>query len=215
MPICRIIGAAPDHCPIHVNEGDLVIAADGGLARLNENGILPDLIVGDFDSLGFVPDSGNIIRHPPEKDDTDTALAVDEGFKRGFDRFVIYGGIGGRLDHTLANLQTLAGIVNRGGTAFLVGCGNIITVIKNGTLCFDGTQFGMVSVFAHGGNAEGVDENGLKYPLDHAVLTCDTPLGVSNEFTEKPAKITVRNGSLIVMWYADDFDSSSIIIEKN
>lgn len=102
MKTCYIFGAAdglPDR--FKKNEEDLVIAADSGINHLEKFGALPDIAVGDFDSLGFVPDCGEVIRHPVMKDDTDTMLAVKTGFERGYDRFIIYGGVGGRPDTPL------------------------------------------------------------------------------------------------------------------
>ncbi|MDR1560032.1 MAG: thiamine diphosphokinase, partial [Clostridiales bacterium] len=101
--------------------GDYVIAADGGLRHLERAGVAPDLIVGDFDSLGHTPDAGNIVKLNVEKDDTDTMSAVRIGLKRGFRLFYIHCGMGGRLDHTLANIQTLAFILRAGGMGVLFG----------------------------------------------------------------------------------------------
>jgi len=181
-------------------ENCFVIAADAGYKALQEVNIKPDLVVGDFDSLGHVPAGENIVRHPVMKDDTDMMLAVKLGLERGFTRFHIYGGMGGRTDHTIANIQTLAYIANRGASAFLYGDGEIITVIKNGFISFSAGSEGTVSAFAMGGKAEGVCESGLLYGLENAELTPDFPLGVSNEFTGEAAEISVRNGLLLVAW---------------
>ena len=107
-PICYIVGACPPGALcLAPGRPSLVIAADQGLRHLEAAGIAPDLIVGDFDSLGTVPQGANVIRHPVEKDDTDMMLAVKTGLERGCRTFVLYGGLGGRLDHTYANFQTL------------------------------------------------------------------------------------------------------------
>ena len=104
--ICYIIGASvTDGMYIDKKDGDFIIAADAGLASLEKLGLVADLAVGDFDSLGCIPDFENKICHPAEKDDIDTALALCEGMKRGYRTFVIYGGLGGRLDHTMANIH--------------------------------------------------------------------------------------------------------------
>ena len=103
-PACTVVGAM-EPGPMVLAPG-LVIAADGGLAHLKAQGAAPDLTVGDFDSLGYVPD-GNVIRHPPEKDDTDTMLALRLGLERGYDTFVLYGCLGGRMDHAYANFQAV------------------------------------------------------------------------------------------------------------
>jgi len=184
--------------------GELLIAADAGIRYLEEAGMEPDLIVGDFDSLGYTPESGNVIYHRPEKDDTDTMLAVREGFERGFRSFRIYAGLGGRLDHTVANLQTLAFIAENGGRGYLVGGKSVSTVIKDSSIAFGGGRSGMISVFCQGGDAEGVTIKGLKYELEDAVLTASVPLGVSNEFTGREALISVRSGRLLVVWQQDN-----------
>lgn len=189
-----------------IPKGAYIIAADAGLKNLNDAGILPDLIVGDFDSLGEIPQGDNIIAREPEKDDTDMMLAVKEALARGAEKIIIYGGMGGRLDHEYANIQTLAYIAKSGARGYLVGCGNICTVIRNGGLSFSGDMKGIISVFCHGSEAIGVDLIGLKYPLGNHTLTCDFPLGVSNEFTGVPSVVSVREGMLTVIWSDSGFD---------
>lgn len=189
-----------------IPDGAFVIAADAGLTHLKSAGISADLIVGDFDSLGETPSGDNVISHKPEKDDTDMLLAVCEALSRGAQTIIIYGGLGGRLDHEYANIQTLAYIANRGARAYLVGRGCVCTVIKNGGIGFDSEMKGTISVFCHGGSAEGVTLTGLKYPLTEHSLTNDYPLGVSNEFTGVSSSVSVKNGLLFVTWNASDFE---------
>lgn len=200
-PVCYIVGACPpgpmafaQSCP------SLIIAADQGLRHLEKAGVVPDLIVGDFDSLGQVPSGENVIQHPVEKDDTDMMLAVKTGLGRGCRTFVLYGGIGGRLDHTYANLQTLAYLSDHGARGYLLGDGFIATAWKDGTLDFPAGLTGPVSVFCPGEKAEGVSIEGLYYPLQNAVLTSGFPLGVSNQFTGVSARVSVRKGMLLAMW---------------
>ena len=181
-------------------EGDFVIAADAGYARLLERGIVPDLIVGDFDSLNTMPEHPNILHSPAEKDDTDMMLAVKQGIKLGFKRFVIEGGMGGRFDHSLANLQTLVYIAQQGARGVLLGRDACITAVKNGSVGFLPGATGYISVFSAMGVAEGVTLTGLKYLLESATIRGDYPLGVSNEFSGVPATISVKNGTLIVTW---------------
>lgn len=181
-------------------DGGFVIAADGGLSRLEKMGRKPDLIVGDFDSYrGELPDKVDIIRHPVMKDDTDTALAVSESLKRGASKIVIYGGLGGRLDHSIANIQLLAALSRRGVEGVLAGKNETITAVTNGEIRFDPSFTGTVSVFAWGGTAT-VSETGLLYGLDRYPLRDDVPRGVSNEFTGKDAVITAHEGTAVVMW---------------
>ena len=202
---CVIVGAGElEDAVIRRREGDLVIAADGGLKYLERAGITPDIALGDFDSLGYRPDLPEVIYHPPEKDDTDTMLAVREGFARGFDTFVIYAGLGGRLDHTVANLQTLAFIAENGGRGYLVGGSAVSTAVKDASISFGAGERGMISVFCMGEKAEGVTISGLKYEVENAELIPYLPLGASNEFTGRPAKIEVKHGTLLVMWQQDN-----------
>lgn len=197
-PICTVVGAM-ETGPMVLAPG-LIIAADGGFAQLKAQGAVPDVTVGDFDSLGYVPD-GKVVHHPPEKDDTDTMLALRLGLERGYDTFVLYGCLGGRLDHAYANLQALGFLAENGARGYLLGAeGEVITVVRDGEVWFPSTCRGTVSVFCPGGKAEGVYERGLKYDLTDATVTSTFPVGVSNEFTGQPARIVVYDGDLLVMW---------------
>ena len=182
-----------------VEQDDHIIAADGGLVHVQALGLTPDTVLGDFDSLGYVPE--NALVFPVEKDDTDAMLAVRHGLSLGFDRFVIYGGLDGdRLDHTVANLQTLQFLADHGATGYLIGKEQTVTVVKNGSISFDSSAQGHISLFCMGSDARGVTLQGLKYPLENGTLTAGFPLGVSNHFTGQPAKVSVTDGSLLVIW---------------
>ena len=226
MARCYIAGAGEFTGGIMPMPGDFVIAADGGYSELAARGIVPDLVVGDFDSLGAVPYHPNVLRSPKEKDDTDMMLAVRQGIGRGYEQFVIDGGMDGRFDHTLANLQVLAYIARNGALGVLLGSSACVTAVTAGCVGFlPGMQAvfapvansrplaaesslhqvelappAYISVFSFGGKAEGVTLTGLKYPLDNASLTCDDPIGVSNEFTDEPATVSVRSGTLLITW---------------
>ena len=183
--------------PVHPE--DLLIAADGGLSHLEKLGLKPHVILGDFDSLGYVPIGAQVF--PVEKDDTDAMLAVRHGLKAGCNRFLLYGSLDGpRLDHTMANFQTLQFLADRNATGYLIGNDYLVTVLKNGTLHFPASAQGTISVFCLGTDATGVDLSGLHYELADGTITAGHPLGVSNHFTGKPAQITVKNGSLLVLW---------------
>lgn len=182
-----------------VASDDFIIAADGGFVHTQKLGITPDIILGDFDSLGYTPDRANVF--PVEKDDTDAMLAVRRGLQLGYRKFVLYGSLDGpRLDHTVANFQTLQFLADRDAVGYLVGSGQLVTVVKNGSLSFPAGMEGTLSVFCMGKDAEGVTLEGLYYPLENGTLTAGFPLGVSNHFTGAAAAITVRNGSLLVVW---------------
>lgn len=199
---CFIVGAGSfDGMSVWPESGDLVIAADGGYTYLNGLGIDPDVLMGDFDSLEQVPEEHrNLFRHSPIKDDTDMALAAAYGQENGYTRFFLYGGLGGRLDHTLANIQLLTGLSKSGMEAYLIGEGIILTVLTSGRISFNEKAEGMISVFALGDRAEQIWERGLKYSLSDAVMTNDKTLGVSNEFLGQNCSIEVGRGSLLILW---------------
>ena len=182
-----------------VGQEDMVIAADGGLKHTQALGLTPDVILGDFDSLGFTPEGANVF--PVEKDDTDAMLAVRHGLAEGCDVFFLYGSLDGpRLDHTVANFQTLQYIADRGAVGYLIGNDFMLTVVKNGGIAFPESCTGTVSVFCMGADARGVTIRGLHYGLENGTLTAGFPLGVSNHFVEKEAEISVKDGSLLVIW---------------
>lgn len=198
---CHIVGAGERTCDVIAPApGDLLIAADGGYSWLRALGLEPDVLVGDFDSLAEVPALPGVVRLPKEKDDTDTMFAVRLAMERGYSNFRIYGGAGGRFDHTLANLQILTFLARRGCGNTMYGPTWMASAVTDGELCLPAGQTGMVSVFCQGDEATGVYLEGLKYPLTDATLTCDFALGVSNEFTGAPSRVTVGKGTLLVVW---------------
>ncbi len=200
--ICYIVGAAPFEEPLPpITENDFLIGADGGRSALLDRGLTPHLTVGDFDS-GEPPKENEepYLRFPTVKDDTDTALAVKEGMKRGYGYFMLYGCVGA-LDHTLANVQLLHRMAKEGLHGYLVGGGYVSTVLLEGSMRF--CPKGRVSVFSLTDESVGVFERGLAYSLEDAVLTNDTPLGVSNEGSGAPAEIGLRRGALLICWEAN------------
>lgn len=184
------------------SEPPYIIAADAGYKYLNNLSlnIVADLIVGDFDSLGYVPESKNVLLHPVEKDDTDMILALREGLARGCTVFYLFGATGGRIDHTYANFQALSFLCHNNARGFIIDKEYTATAIQNSSLYFK-TGTGLISVFAADTKALGVTLEGLRYQLSDAELSAAFPLGVSNEFKNCPAKISVADGILLVMWY--------------
>lgn len=178
---------------------DMVIAADAGLLYLEQAEICADLVIGDFDSLKHIPQHPNVRKLEAEKDDTDMLAAVREGLKLGYERFHIYCGMGGRIDHTLANLQLLAFLSQSGKRGLLFDKTNVITAITDQTLAFREIASGVISIFSCTDKSTGVTLQGLKYPLNNAVLTNTFPLGVSNEFTGRESAVTVKDGTLLVV----------------
>ena len=199
MKPCIIFCAAGfDGLLAPIPDNALVIAADGGLRHTESLGLRPDVILGDFDSLGYIPADSTVF--PVEKDDTDSMLAVRLGLERGCDDFLFYGAMDGpRLDHTIANFQTLAYLATHGARGVLIGRDYIATVLKEESISFPAEAEGILSLFCLGASAR-VTIEGLHYPLENGTLTPDFPLGVSNHFVGKPARITVHDGLVLALW---------------
>lgn len=210
-----IIVCAGDFVPIEipVEENDLVIAVDGGLEYCLQVSVKPDLCVGDFDSLkepylGLLDeleaeDKSRVIRLPAQKDDTDTLFAIKTGLAKGYTKFYLYGALGGkRMEHTIANIQCLKYLKNRGAKGYLISEAQLVTLIQNEGTSFHKDMKGMLSVFAMGDLAEGVTIQNMKYEVNNATITDDFPIGISNEFVGEKAYVSVAAGTLllIVTW---------------
>ena len=200
MKKCLIFCAAEfDRLAAPVGDTDYILAADGGLRHLEQLHLTPDGIIGDFDSLGYIPAGAQVF--PVEKDDTDAMLAARKGLELGYREFLFYGALDGpRLDHTIANFQTLQFLADCGARGYLIGKDYIVTVICEETVEFAPQATGILSLFCLGPDAEGVTLTNLHYPLDNGILTSGFPLGVSNHFVGKSAGITVKKGSLLAIW---------------
>ena len=200
MGKCLIFCAAEfDALAAPIGEADYLLAADGGLLHLQKLNLTPHGIIGDFDSLGYIPTGAQVF--PVEKDDTDAMLAARNGLELGFREFLFYGSLDGkRLDHTIANFQTLQFLHDRGATGYLIGKDYIVTVAGEETLEFPAASTGILSLFCLGPDAEGITLENLHYPLNNGTLTSGFPLGVSNHFIGKSARITVKKGSILALW---------------
>lgn len=183
------------------DKDDLIIAADAGYLNVQKAGLRPDVIIGDFDSSKKPNTDTPIETFPILKDDTDTMLAIKYGFNSGYKRFEIYGGLGGeRTDHTIANIQSLAYIVDHGGEGILVGENETFALIKNSSIKLRSKKGKTLSVFAYGGIAEGISIKGAVYETDNLTLTPFFPLGVSNKFKENTSTVGVKNGCVLIKW---------------
>ncbi|MCH5263422.1 MAG: thiamine diphosphokinase [Lachnospiraceae bacterium] len=199
--ICYIIGAGENYgLDFTPTTEDFVIAADAGIRYLEQRGFTADLVIGDFDSLNDIPVHPNTKELNPEKDDTDMLAAVREGIKSGYSVFHIYCGMGGRIDHTIANIQILAYLSQNGMQGFLFGKDIVITAITNRKMSFNKVPSSYISVFSHTEKSEGVYLQGLKYELNNATLTNTFPLGVSNEFIGKEGSVSVAAGTLLIVF---------------
>lgn len=199
-----IVGAADDFCTrgLKKEKGDLLITADAGFMKISDKSLI-DVAIGDFDSLGYVPDFANVIKLKREKDETDTDVAAEYAAAKGADEICFYGCLGGKPDHALANLQLGTRIADRGIKTVFVSGGYTVYFVKDGALELPARRSGRVSVFSPD-VTEGVTIKGLKYEIDRKRLTNRVALGVSNEFIGKKAEISAEKGLLTVYVYEED-----------
>ena len=199
MNICYIVGAGAFYGDFTPDETDLVIAADGGYSTLKSLEIRCDLLIGYMDSIASIPNDVEIIRHKVEKDETDMHLAYLEGKKRGYKSFCVYGGVGGRADHTFANYCLLCYAAENGDYMTLYDSLSVARAVSNGELKVEANIGKSVSVFAFSRISRGVTLQGLYYSLTDGELTPTFPLGVSNKVISNDAKISVKDGTLLVI----------------
>lgn len=201
---CVIIGSSPDTeisvLTENIKSGDFVVCADGGYVYAQQAKIIPNLIIGDFDSSAFPQDSDcEIITLPVQKDDTDTLFCVKECLKRGFNNFVILGGTGGRFDHTFANICTLKFLAEKKLYAEIIDSKTVISVMTSGVKQLCGKKGMTFSIFPFGCESCEVTLSGFMYELNKGTLKSDFPLGVSNEITSDKAQITIYKGTAVIM----------------
>ena len=195
-----IFGASEYFGGYAYENGDFIIAADGGLATLERISVKPDVIIGDFDS-GEKPSGEAYILLPKEKDDTDMLAAIKIALKEKCGEIHIYGGSGGeREEHTMANIQCLSYLASIGIKPYLYCRNQTVTALCSGEIRFPARESGYISIFSHTDKCEGVTVKGLKYCLDGAELTNSFPLGISNEFIGEEAVIGVKDGILIIYY---------------
>lgn len=207
MGTCALVGAVDFNAEDFearraAGEFDFVIAVDAGFAHLEALGVAPDMAVGDFDSLGYVPQCRRVSRYSTKKDESDMELAMQKACEWGHDDLVVYGALSGRLDHTVANLQLFARYSEAGAT--VTGVGDTFAVrFVTGPDAFSlpaGLDAGTVSVFSANDVARGVIERGLEYSFNDEPLTNRTTRGLSNELTGQPATVAVEQGTLMVFY---------------
>ena len=198
--VCHIVGAGELFGNIEPKRGDIVIAADGGYDHLKAIGITPDIVIGDMDSVKEIPEGVKRIVFPTRKDETDTYLAYLKGVELGYKKFIIYGGTGGREDHTFANYCLLISAKKAGNEIILISSERKIYALVNEEKEIRGRCGAVVSVFAFGKDAEGVSIKDLSYEADNITLAADNPIGVSNEYSaSERGVISVKSGALLVM----------------
>lgn len=206
--ICVIFGAGEVYTPTRRFDGALVIAADGGYAAAVREGFAPDAVIGDFDSGDMPEDSpAYVVKLDRNKDDTDMLAAVRLGLRRGCRTFVLYGGTGGRPDHTFANYAVLRFLNDYDARGYLIDRDTVATVMTEDKLVLPKTACGTVSVFPFGGTAEGIAYKNLKFTPEGDKLDPYYPLGVSN-YTNGGAEISVKHGSLLVFFPREKTDKT-------
>lgn len=191
----------PNNITEHPKGNDLKIAADGGYHNAVLLGETPDLLLGDFDSLGTCQIPANIerIQVPTEKDFTDTQLAVETAQKRGATEIVIIGGLDGRLDHTLSNLALLEDLWQKQVHAVITNGSNRVRFLQSGSTLIARSGFRYLSLLALSEKVKGVSIEGCRYPLKNATLNRNFQYAVSNEITGNCALIAVRKGSIYIV----------------
>ena len=200
---CVIIGGADigryDRIRGYLRQGDFYICCDSGLKHREALGIIPDLIVGDFESHENPHMDVETIILPREKDDTDTVFAVKEALSRGFRDFLLVGVIGGRLDHTLGNVSLLLMLDTQGKTAVAVDDFSELEIVSDSPVHIS-DKYAYFSLLSISGTAQGITIKNAKYPLDGAEITCEYQYGISNEVMPgKAAIVTVKQGRLLLI----------------
>ncbi|MBR5317001.1 MAG: thiamine diphosphokinase [Lachnospiraceae bacterium] len=210
---CILIGAGDlTVSEIPIGENDLCIAVDAGYEYCKLLEITPDYILGDFDSIGEKEaenvaqiakiEEDKVIILPVEKDDTDILAAIKLGLEKGYQSYRIYGGMGGRVEHTIANIQCLLYLKEHDAVGYLMDGTGMILVAKDEEISFQDSMEGYMSLFSLGDKAVVSIEN-MKYPLDECEITNSFPIGISNEFIlGEKGKVTVHKGAvvMIVSW---------------
>lgn len=200
MKTCYIVGASPDkYIDINKKIGDLIIAADGGYNTLVMNNISPDIIVGDFDSCDLEnANTAKVFKNT--QDITDMAYAAQYALNIGYEKFVLFGALGGRLSHTFANINLICDLSKKGIFAKIVGRDTQIFALNEDKFVFDESFKGYISVFSFDKSLI-VSEKGLKYEIDSVDLSESVfkLTGVSNEFIGKSGYVEIKKGIGVVI----------------
>lgn len=197
-----IICAAPEteleYLKKAAKEADKIICADGGIRYALKCGIRPDLIVGDFDSFkGELPDAPTV-KLNCHKDDTDTVSCIKQAIKLGCDTITIACAVGGRIDHTIANISALSLITDGGAGGKIITPREQIKLLTEGSYIFENLQGRTFSVFPFGESCT-VSYKNAEYPLDRYEMNVSYPIGISNVFTKDLAEITIHSGRAILI----------------
>lgn len=183
---------------------DLIIACDKGYEYALSLNLKPDFIVGDFDSLDDnlikqINNEKNVLRFPKRKDDTDTFIAVRKAIELGCTSVSVICAFGNRFDHSFANIQTAIFLAENNVRSYFYGNNEILICIKNSSITIPPVAGFSVSVFSASEKSLGVDICGAEYNINDASLSYSFPLGVSNEFKNENIRVSVKNGTLIII----------------
>ena len=190
----------PEYIEERVEAGDIVVCADSGYKNAVKMGVKIDVLVGDFDSLGKIPDDvGEVVQVPAEKNQTDTQLAVDIALDRGADEIVIVASTSGRCDHALSSLAILEYLHAKKKIAYIVNGQNRVRFLRDSGVILIRSQYKYFSVITLDASAKGVSIDGGKYTLKNAKLERGVQFAVSNEIENNAALITVKKGSVYVI----------------
>lgn len=203
---CVIISGSPDTSVEEIKtlctDDDFIVCADSGYTFARKAGLNPDLIIGDFDSLEEeLPTDTEVVKLNTVKDDTDTEHCVMECIRRGYKDFLLLGSVGGRTDHTFANIAILSFLSEYNYHGVARNNGEEIQILKEGTYNMDGKKGLTFSVFPYGCESVNVTYKGAKYPLDSYTLTYNVSRGISNVFCDDKAEIIVNRGRAILLTY--------------
>lgn len=200
---CVIIGGGDCSAKIlkeNIHTDDFIICADSGFDIADECGFKTNLLIGDFDSIKAIPENVSKITLPVEKDVTDCVAAFNEGVKLGFKNFVLFGGTGGRFEHTFANISLMANASKSGIVFEIIDEKHIFRSITNSSIRISRKSQQQISVFAYGDRAFGVTEKGFHYSLwDYTLDPFDGALGTSNDIVDEYGEISVEQGTLIII----------------
>ncbi|MBQ3181558.1 MAG: thiamine diphosphokinase, partial [Clostridia bacterium] len=188
------------HLPdsLNINKYDLIIAADSGYLSARSVGVVPDVFIGDFDSvLKEEICAKKIISLNPVKDKTDTQEAIDYAISEGAKEITILGALGKRTDHTIANIHLLKYAHDLGAKAEILDIDTYIALVTD-ELSVE-KKIGCCLSLLPLTDCLGVSVSGVFYPLNNADMPVGNPYGISNEFTDDTAKISVKSGELLVI----------------
>ncbi len=195
-----------------VKKYDFIICADGGIKHLMNVNIPPNVFIGDSDSCDFskiknnpILNNAKIILHDTVKDDTDMQLCIKWALDNGYDNLVIFAALGGRVDHELSNIYNLKYILQSGAQGMIFSDANRI-YITDSNISVEREEGYHISLIPVTEVVKGVTLKGLSYPLDNADLIQGTSLGISNEFADEFAEISVTDGVLLVVVSKDSLN---------